>query len=162
MNRNCKSLLGWPDVLNAPMSAAEISARVAALDAYLQPRTRIMLGCMGITVLGTVAAVVVCFLEGLNSAASGYLMLAATLTMATGVLLSVITAGGEAMKVSLLPLPPENIAEMGWLLENVPQAEMLKAAVAKEPRCYVHGELRALQAAYAENQASARRTATSE
>jgi hypothetical protein len=148
-------------MLREPLSPTDISERIAALDAYLEPRTRLMLLCMGITVFGMVASVVATFFMPLSSGAFIYLMAPATLTMAAGAFLTVATSIRETMKASLRPLPPENVAELEWLLENVPQADKLKAAIAMEPRSYVHGELRALQSAYAENQASVRQTAKS-
>lgn len=150
-----RAYLRWPDYLESPLGVVEIADRQAALAAYIKPRERLQWASMAWSVLALVSAGVASLFTSHNDAVVPCILLASVVPMVPGALLSVLLSAREMMQRYLEPVAIENTAELGWLLENVPEAKALKEAVAREPRSYLHGELKALQYAWRERKASA-------
>lgn len=149
-----RAYLRWPDFLESPLGVLELADRQAALAAYIKPRERLQWVSMAWAILGLVSAVVASFFTSHNDAVVLDILLASVIPMVPGALLSVMLSAREMMRRYLEPVAIENTAELGWLLENVPEAQALMDAVAREPRSYLHGELKALQYAWRERKAS--------
>lgn len=148
-----RAYLRWPDFLKSPLSVTEIAARQAALAAYIKPRERLTRASMVWAVLGLVAAVVASFFTSIHDVLLPDMLLATVIPVVPGVVLSMLVSAREMTVRYLEPVAIENTAELGWLLENVPEAQALKDAIAREPRSYVYGELKALQHAWRERKA---------
>ncbi|KWU19026.1 hypothetical protein [Burkholderia cenocepacia] len=149
-----RNLLNWPDVLNQPLTDESIGLRARALDDYLRPRVRIQIGAVIASVTALLLCVALAFSMPLHSPLPAYALCVAAVAMLPGVLLGVCLLPRQALRTYLASIPPENVAEMEWLIEQVPQAAGLKAAVEREPRGYVFAELKALREAYRANKAA--------
>jgi len=147
-----RAYLRWPDFLGSPLGVAEIADRRAALAAYLKPRQRLQWASMAWAILGLVFAVVASFFTSRNDTV--VILLVSVSPILPGAVLSIMLSAREMMQRYLEPVAIENTAEMRWLLDNVSDAQALREAVAREPRSYLYGELKALQYAWRERRSS--------